>query len=228
METKTIGLFGCGGFGREVLAWTWPSGAFFNQNKKEKVEIFFLSDSKDWIGRFVNEVEVISLEKFLGIDCEKKFFNATIGDSRVREKIFSFFEQNGVPSIQLVHPSSKINRGVEVGPGAVLCQSTLITADAKIGKGFQCNIYSYVAHDCEVGNFVTFAPRVNCNGRVHIGDHAYIGTGAFLRQGTKEKPLRIGKGATVGMGAVVTRDVPDGATVVGNPARIINRNYPDP
>jgi hypothetical protein len=35
----------------------------------------------------------------------------------------------------------------------------MVTASAKIGAHFQCNIYSYVAHDCVIGDFVTFAPR---------------------------------------------------------------------
>ena len=74
-----------------------------------------------------------------------------------------------------------------------------------------------------IGDYVTFAPMVCCNGNVHIGDHAYIGTGAKLIQGNPSKPLRIGKGAVVGMGAVVLDDVPDGATVVGCPARIVTR-----
>ena len=54
-----------------------------------------------------------------------------------------------------------------------------------------------------------------------IEDHAYIGTGAILRQGTPSVPLVIGRGAVIGMGAVVTKNVASGATVIGNPARVM-------
>ena len=101
-----------------------------------------------------------------------------------------------------------------VDNGAILCDNTIVEAGARIGQHFHCNIYSYVAHESTIGDFVTFAPRVNCNGKVEIGDGAYIGTGAFLKQG-----IRIGAGAIVGMGSVVIEDVPAGVTVVGNPAR---------
>ena len=69
----------------------------------------------------------------------------------------------------------------------------------------------------------TFAPGVFCNGNVHVGDHAYVGTGAMLRNGTPDRPLVIGEGAVVGMGAVVTKDVAPHTTVVGNPARVLER-----
>jgi acetyltransferase-like isoleucine patch superfamily enzyme len=80
-----------------------------------------------------------------------------------------------------------------------------------------------VAHDCIIGDFVTFAPAVKCNGNVIVEDHAYVGTGAIIRQGTPNKPIVIGRGAVVGMGAVVTRSVAPGATVVGSPARPISK-----
>jgi acetyltransferase-like isoleucine patch superfamily enzyme len=101
----------------------------------------------------------------------------------------------------------------------VLSPFVTLTSNIEIGRCFHANLYSYVEHDCRIGDFVTFAPAVRCNGNVHVHDHAYVGTGALLRQGTKERPLVVGEGAVVGMGAVVTRDVPPGATVVGNPAR---------
>ena len=97
----------------------------------------------------------------------------------------------------------------------------MVTSNASIGRFFHCNLYSYVAHDCVIGDFVTFAPGVKCNGNVFIEDHSCIGTGAMLLPGTHDAPLVIGRGAVVGIGAVVTRSVPAGATVVGNPGRLL-------
>ena len=56
-------------------------------------------------------------------------------------------------------------------------------------------------------NFVTFAPSVHCNGKVVVEDHAYIGTGVVIKQGTDDRPIIIGEGSIVGMGAVVTKSV---------------------
>jgi acetyltransferase-like isoleucine patch superfamily enzyme len=95
-----------------------------------------------------------------------------------------------------------------------------LTSNIRVGRHFHANLYSYVEHDCVIGNYVTFAPGVKCSGNIVVEDHAYIGTGALIKQGRPGQPLVIGRGAVVGMGAVVTKDVPAGATVVGNPARV--------
>ena len=113
---------------------------------------------------------------------------------------------------------------VQLGAGAVLSPFVTLTSNIRIGRHFHANINSYVEHDCVVGDFVTFAPGVHCNGNVVVEDHAYIGTGAILKQGQPGQPLVIGRGAVVGMGAVVTKSVAPGATVVGNPARPLQKS----
>src|SRR5690606_29961363 len=108
---------------------------------------------------------------------------------------------------------------VTIGEGCVLSPFVTVTSNIRIGRFFHANIYSYVEHDCVVGDFVTLAPGAKINGNVTVGDRAYIGSGAVIKQGLPGKPRIIGTGAVIGMGAVVTRDVPPGTTVVGNPAR---------
>jgi sugar O-acyltransferase (sialic acid O-acetyltransferase NeuD family) len=106
--------------------------------------------------------------------------------------------------------TARISSFAQVSEGSIFAHHTIVEARAKIGRHFHANIYSYVAHECEIGDYVTFAPRVNCNGNVKIGDETYVGTGAFIRQG-----VTIGSRVTIGMGAVILRDIPDGATIVG-------------
>ena len=150
-------------------------------------------------------------------------FAVAIGAGAAREKMHALLCARGAIPMPLHAPTAVIGREVALGAGSVLSDFTMLTGNLRVGVQFQCNIYSYVAHDCRIGDYVTFAPKVCCNGNVHIGDHAYVGTGAILKQGTPDQPLRIGERAVIGMGAVVTKDVPAGAVVVGNPARPLER-----
>ena len=115
------------------------------------------------------------------------------------------------PAGSIYAPTALIARETEIGEGAALCEMTQMVGFSRIGRHFHCNIYSYVAHDCIVGDYVTLAPRVSVNGNVTIGDGVYIGTGAIIRQG-----VTIGDGAFISMGALVSKDVPAGARVIGS------------
>ncbi|EAJ6153167.1 acetyltransferase [Campylobacter lari] len=107
--------------------------------------------------------------------------------------------------------------------GAIICPFVTLTSNCKIGVNFQANIYSYVAHDCVIGNNVTFAPSVKCNGNVIIGNNVYIGTGAIIHQGKNDKPLVIGNNVTIAAGSVVTKNIKDNEVVFGNPAIKLNK-----
>ncbi len=209
---KLIGLVGCGGFASEVM----PLLETMYQNDI-KAQLVFVGDHLN--GQAINGCKVMSDEDFLSADCEK-YFNIAIADSKLRERLAKNYLATGALPTSIIAQQSVNLKNNSIGEGAILCAYTTITANAKIGKYFHCNLYSYVAHDCVVGDFVTFAPSVHCNGGVIIENHAYIGTGAIIKQGTPEKPIVIGEGAIVGMGAVVTKSVAPFTTVIGNPAKV--------
>ncbi|KUZ73969.1 acetyltransferase [Burkholderia ubonensis] len=218
---ERIAIYGCGGFGREILPLARLQQARTGANSASG--IVFVSDTPSEIGTRQNGVEVISFDALITPEHRDRKVIVSLGSSATRRTLVQRCESESLAFGSLAAASHVSLDLVEAGEGAVFCDFSMCTSNIRIGRHFQCNIYSYVAHDCIVGDFVTFAPRVACNGRIVIEDDVYIGTGAVLRQGTPDKPLTIGKGAVIGMGAVVTKDVPPGVTVIGNPAAPMTR-----
>lgn len=213
MNKSIYAVFGASGFGREVMPLVRASVGDHR--------LVFVDDNASV--STLNGHQVMSYGEFLELDAERKFVTIAIADAQVREKLTHRCLGDGIEVFDVAAANVVVMNDVAVGQGMILCPFTTITSNVNIGISFHANIYSYVAHDCVIGNYVTFAPGVKCNGNVLIGDYAYIGTGAIIKQGRPGKPLRIGKGAVVGMGAVVTKDVADGAVVVGNPAKPLAR-----
>lgn len=210
---KTLyGVYGSSGFGREVMPLV--AQQFGGDPGKELV---FIDDAPG--AAALNGRPVLSFDQFLAAGADRKQVCLAIANSAIRQRLADKCESAGVGFMDVRAANLVCMDAVSVGEGAILSPFVTLTSNVRIGRHFHANLYSYVAHDCVIGDFVTFAPAVKCNGNIVIEDHAYIGTGAILRQGTPGKPLVIGRGAVVGMGAVVTRDVAPGTTVVGNPAK---------
>ena len=214
--TMLIGVYGASGFGKEVMPLVRQQFPIL-----AKENFIFIDDGK--AGTHLNGYSVLTYTDFIKQPVSNKLVTIAIANSRVREKLVTQLNQDNIQHLSIQASNTVVLDEVEIGEGSLLCPFTCLTSNIKIGKFFHANIYSYVAHDCVIGDYVTFAPGVKCNGNIHIEDHAYIGTGAIIKQGTPDKPLVIGKGAVIGMGAVVTKSVPAGVTVVGNPARILEK-----
>ncbi len=176
------------------------------------LELVFVDDNCTDAER--NGHKVLSFERFCEIACSERRIVIAIGNPMVREALAKKCSEHEIGFFDIRSGHSVVMDEVVLGEGYVLKPFTTLTSNIVIGRHFHANMFSSVSHDCMIGDFVTFAPGVRCNGSVTIGDRAYIGSGAIIRQG-----LTIGADAVIGMGAVVTRDVPAGATVVGNPAK---------
>lgn len=213
---KRVAIFGASGFGREVLPVMRQQ---LLQTEVQPWDLVFVDDNPP--ASELNGYQVLTYAQWLAQPAASRHISLAIANSAVREKLVARCLADSVSFFEVRAANIIAMDDVQIGSGAVLCPFVTLTSNIRIGKQFHANLYSYIAHDCVIGDFVTFAPGVHCNGNVVVEDHVYIGTGAILRQGKPGEPLVIGRGAVVGMGAVVTKNVAPGTTVVGNPARVM-------
>lgn len=201
-----IAIFGTGGMGRELadicrlrLATDPPLS-----------EIVFVCDDP--------EGPVDGLEVLPPADlCPQDRIVFALGSSEDRRKLSQRLLQQ--PLATLIAQTAIVSPSATLGAGSVLCDYSVVNSRSRIGQHFQGNVFSQISHDCVIGDFVTFAPRVSCNGWVEIEDDVFVGAGAVIRNGSAQRRLKIGRGAVIGMGAVVTADVPPMTTVMGVSAK---------
>ena len=219
MNQPLYAVFGASGFGREVMPLAREN---LRRAGVALERLVFVDDKPE--ASATNGHRTMTYREFLGMPAAERYVVLAIANSAVRELLATRCTEDGVKQWSLTAANVVTMDDVQVGEGAILCPFVTLTSNIRIGRQFHANIYSYVAHDCVIGDFVTFAPAVKCNGNIVIEDHAYIGAGAVIKQGRPGRPLVIGRGAVIGMGAVVTKDVAPGATVVGNPARPLQKD----
>jgi sugar O-acyltransferase (sialic acid O-acetyltransferase NeuD family) len=148
------------------------------------------------------------------------FVNLITGSTKTRFETTRELVRRGCRLANFIHPSVDLTM-TSIGIGNYVQEGVIIQAAAAIGDNSSIHIGALVAHECVVGNSVFIAHACSISGCVTIGDGTFIGTNATILPRRK-----IGKWATVGAGSVVIRDVPDYATVVGNPARVISVSEP--
>lgn len=155
----------------------------------------------------------------LGPDVEQKLETPviiSIGDNAIRRRVA---EELKLTFGKAIHPSAIISPSASIAEGTVVMQGAIIQASANIGKHAIVNTGASIDHDCRIGDFAHISPGAVLSGNVQVGEGTHIGAGAVVIPN-----LKIGKWCKIGAGAVVIRDIPDGVTAVGNPARIIKEH----
>ena len=136
-----------------------------------------------------------------------------VGDNALRRLISQRLIDADRTLVTLCHPSAVVSTSASIGPGAYVGENVVVRSRAIVGGGVLLNAGAVVSHHCNVGQFTTLGPNAGLAGRSTVGDLSLVGIGANVL------PTRsVGDRAVVGAGAVVSRDVPDDCTVVGNPA----------
>jgi sugar O-acyltransferase (sialic acid O-acetyltransferase NeuD family) len=139
-----------------------------------------------------------------------------VGGDRGTDRIAlrSVLERRGLEIVTLIHRTAFVARGNEVGAGTQILAGVNLCAGVSVGRSVIINTAASIDHGCSIADGVHIGPGARVAGEVRIDERAFVGVGATILP-----RIHIGHDAIVGAGAVVTRDVPPGIVVAGNPAR---------
>ena len=200
-------LFGASGHGKvikEILnANDIEVGAFIDDNKE------------------VNECAgCVVLHEYAGLSPVIVSVGVNAIRKKVVEKLVAKAEADGqeLTFATAIHPSAIVSPSAKIGEGTVVMAGAIINADAVIGKHCIINTGASVDHECVVEDFCHIAPHATLCGQVHVGEGTIMGVGSCAIP-----CVNIGSWCTIGAGAAVVKDIPDGATAVGVPAKTISR-----
>jgi len=201
-------IYGAGGLGREIL---------------QIVRLSLCADGAQVLGYVDDGVEpgtARSGAQILGgreyLDSMDKPYSLVFGmaDPSVKRKLYGELSLNPLISFpNVIHPGASISEYASLGEGIVVTASCLVSVDVTIGNCVFLNYGTMIGHDAVIGDFSSIMPMAAISGNVTIGECCLIGVHCAIIQG-----IAIGLECTVGMGSIVIRDIPDGATVLGNPA----------
>lgn len=208
---RKLYIIGARGFGREVYN-------LFLECKESLGDVEcsgFLDDNRNALDGYEGYPPIVSsVEGWIPKDND--VFICALGDVKYKKKYVEIILSKGGKFISLIHPSVEVGSNTVIGEGCIARMGSSISCDIKIGRFVSILTCSVLGHDCKVGDWS------HLSAYTFMGGFSELGKSVTLHPGVRLLPhKKIGDSAIVGAGSVVIRNVKQGASVFGIPAKKI-------
>ena len=209
---KGVVIIGAGGHGQVVA-----DALLVMQRAGQSLEpVGFIDENRELHGQLRLGLPILGgMDQLEEIEFDQ--FVVGIGHNGVRKTLFDRLIRKGCEPATILHPTAIIAPNVSLGAGTMIMAGAVVNTGSVVGRNVILNSGSIIEHHNRIGDHCHIAPGVTLGGEVKIGHGSLIGIGS-----TVLPRVTVGPCATVGGGAVVTRPVNDGQTVVGIPARALD------
>lgn len=213
-------ILGAGGFARET-AWVFSEA---NEDQKRWNVLGYIDDNPALQGQLMCDLPVLGGFDWLARNARKSFqVIAAVGQTPTRKLFADRASRLGLRFCTVIHPSARMSRWVEIGPGAIVAAGNIFTTQIQIGAHVLVNMSCTIGHDCVIGAYSNINPGCQISGSVRFGQGVYFGTGAVIIQGKS-----VGDWSTIAAASMVTTDIPSHVTAVGVPCRVIKKHELEP
>lgn len=214
-ETESVLVFGAGGHARSVIAAIQHEGSFRIIGLLVEQDHARTQEDGCVMGhRVLGGFDV--LERGMLRDCMGVVL--AIGDNGARARIAGRLGELAIPLRSVVHGLACVAPDAVLGDGCFIHGFTHVGPGCLVGAGVIISSHCTVGHGSVIGDWAHLTPGVRLGGNTRIGASAFLGMGCAILPG-----VSVGAAASIGANSVVHKDVADGAVVVGNPARTVQR-----
>lgn len=198
-------LIGAGGYAKSVI----DSIDYFNYELVGFVDEYTKEDSHLGVPVLASHIDELK-------NPEKYVYFIAIGNNKNRKRWYDILRKSKLRLINVVDRSAIVSPKATLGTGCFIGKFAVVNSNAVVGDDCIINTRALVEHGCLVSDHVNLSTNTVINGDVQVGVGSFVGSSSVTIG-----QLRIGEWSTVGAGAVVIKDVDDGVTVAGVPAKII-------
>lgn len=206
---KNLIIIGARGFGREY----YNGLKLRDDYGKNFVIKGFLDDKYDALSTFKGYAPILSSVEDYVIE-PGDVFTCALGDPYYRKKYVDIIKEKGGSFFSIISSKSIIHPNAQIGEGVMISAFCSISSDTKIGDFTTIHPFCNIGHDAEIGEYCEIESYTFMGGGSCIGNHVTLHTRATILPHVK-----VGNGAIVGAGSIVLRNVKEGITVFGNPAK---------